>query len=164
MVLSHNADRAGRIQWSTPYVRARRSCSHAVGGLTDLKASLRSEEKPHRDDRWRTDLHCSYERLCSSKFLAGGCKKPGRQGKGFANLLGIYDREEGLKILAVDLAQGYDEAQSFVIADAELSKLGGEIDRVAREKVSVNAVQRTIDLQHCQRGECTQYSIYEPRM
>ena len=93
-----------------------------------------------------------------------GCKKPGRQGKGFANLLGIYDREEGLKILAVDLAQGYDEAQSFVIADAELSKLGGEIDRVAREKVSVNAVQRTIDLQPCQRGECTQYSIYEPRM
>jgi hypothetical protein len=24
---------------------------------------------PQRVDKWRTNLHCSYERLCSSKFL-----------------------------------------------------------------------------------------------
>ena len=33
-----------------------------------------------------------------------------------------------------------------MIADTELGKLGGEIDRVAGEKVSVNAIQRAIDL------------------
>lgn len=33
-----------------------------------------------------------------------------------------------------------------MIANTELGKLGGEIDRVAGEKVSVNAIQRAIDL------------------
>jgi hypothetical protein len=70
----------------------------------------------------------------------------GRWGKGFANLLGIYNGEEGLKILAFDVTQGNDCAQRFVISDAELGKFGGEIDRVAGEKVSVNAIKRAIDL------------------
>lgn len=33
-----------------------------------------------------------------------------------------------------------------MIPDTKLEKFGGEIGRVAREKVSMNAVQRTIDL------------------
>ena len=70
-VLSHSAVNAGTIQWSTEYLRARRSRSHAVGGSIDLSANFRSESKPQRVDRWRTDLHCSYDRSCSSKFLAG---------------------------------------------------------------------------------------------
>ena len=35
----------------------------------DFRASLRSDAKPQREDRWRTDFHCSYERPCSSKSL-----------------------------------------------------------------------------------------------
>jgi hypothetical protein len=63
-----------------------------------------------------------------------------------ANLLGIYDREEGLKVLAFDFTQGYNGAKGFVIADSKLGEFGGKIDRVASEKVSVNAKQRAINL------------------
>jgi len=78
-VLSHSAVKAGTIQSSTAYVRARRSRSDAVGGLIDLNVNLRSEEKPQRVDRWRIDLHCSYERSCSSKFLADVCTSINRK-------------------------------------------------------------------------------------
>lgn len=64
------------------------------------------------------------------------------------NLLGIYDREEGFKILAFDIAQWYDDAQRFVITDAELSKFGREVGRVTREEVSMDTIKRAIDLGH----------------
>jgi hypothetical protein len=35
----------------------------------DFRASLRSDAKPQREERWRTDFHRSYERPCSSKSL-----------------------------------------------------------------------------------------------
>jgi hypothetical protein len=66
---------------------------------------------------------------------------------GLTNLLGIYDREEGLKISAFDVPQRYDSRKRFVIADTKLGKPGGEIFRVAREEVTMNTVEHIVDLQ-----------------
>lgn len=81
------------------------------------------------------------------------CKTRG-QGKGFVNSRGIYDREKGFEIIAFDVTQRYDGVQGFVITDAELGKLGGEVDRVAREKVTMNTIKCTVDLRYCQRVRC----------
>lgn len=62
------------------------------------------------------------------------------------NSRGIYDGEKGFKIIAFDAAQRYDGVQRFVVTDAEPGKLGEEVDRVAREKVTMNTIQCTIDL------------------
>jgi hypothetical protein len=62
----------------------------------------------------------------------------------------IYDGEKSFKVIAFDATQRYDGVQRFVITDAEPGKLGGEVDRVAREKVTMNAIKSTIDLRHCQ--------------
>jgi hypothetical protein len=59
--------------------------------------------------------------------------KLGDRVKGFMNSRGIYDREKGFKIFAFDVTQRYDGVHRFVITDAELGKLGEEVDRVARE-------------------------------
>jgi hypothetical protein len=40
--------------------------------------------------------------------------------------------------------------QSFVITNAKLGESGGEIGRIAREKVSVDAKEGAIDLKSCQ--------------
>jgi hypothetical protein len=64
---------------------------------------------------------------------------------------GIYDGEKSFKIVAFDVTQRYDGVQRFVITDAELGKLGGKVDRVAREKVTMNTIKCTIDLRYCQR-------------
>jgi hypothetical protein len=62
------------------------------------------------------------------------------------NSLGIYDREKSFKVFAFDVTQRYESVQRFVIADAELRKLGGEVDRVPREKESMNTVEHALDL------------------
>jgi hypothetical protein len=67
------------------------------------------------------------------------------------NSRGIYDGEKSFKIIAFDVTQRYDGVQRFVITDTELGKLGGEVDRVAREKVTMNTIKCTIDLRYCQR-------------
>lgn len=67
------------------------------------------------------------------------------------NSQGVYDGEKSFKIIAFDVTQRYDRVQRFVITDAELRKLGGEVDRVAREKVTMNTIKCTIDLRYCQR-------------
>src|SRR6266702_3524846 len=107
-VLSHSAVKAGTTQWSTAYVRARRSRSHGVGGLIDLNANPRSEVKPQRVDRWRTDRHCSYEMLCSSKLLADVCLDKRKTGEGIEDSLGIQDRKKGFEVLAFYVPQRYD--------------------------------------------------------
>jgi hypothetical protein len=66
---------------------------------------------------------------------------------GLTNLLGIYDREKGLKISAFEVIQRYDSRERFVIADTKLGKSGGEIFRVTREKVTMDTVERIVDLQ-----------------
>ena len=43
------------------------------------------------------------------------------------NSPGIYNREKGFKILALDATQRYDSTQGFVITDVELAKFGGEV-------------------------------------
>jgi len=63
----------------------------------------------------------------------------------FLEIFGIYDREKSFKVFAFDVTQRYESVQRFVIADAELRKLGGEVDRVPREEVPMNAVERAID-------------------
>jgi hypothetical protein len=73
------------------------------------------------------------------------------------NSRGIYDGEEGFKITAFDVTQRYDCDQGFVITDTEVGKLGGEEDRVAREKVTMNTIKCTVDLRYCQRIKCVQY-------
>jgi hypothetical protein len=71
---------------------------------------------------------------------------------------GIYDGEESFKIIAFDVTQRYDGVQRFVITDAELGKLGGEIDRVSRKKVTMNTIKCTVDLRYyCQRVRCVQW-------
>jgi len=70
------------------------------------------------------------------------------------NSRGIYDGEKSLEIIAFDVTQRYDGVQRFVITDAELGKLGGEVGRVAREKVTMNTIKCTIDLRYCQRVRC----------
>ena len=106
---------------------------------------MRSEANPQRVDKSRTDFHSSYERSCSSKFLAGE-STIGDRSKAFVNSLGIHDREKCFKVLAFDVTQGYDSTQRFVITDVELRKFGGEVDRVPREKISMNTVECTVDL------------------
>lgn len=44
------------------------------------------------------------------------------------NSHGVYDGEKSFKIIAFDVTQRYDRVQRFVITDAELRKLGGEVD------------------------------------
>lgn len=56
------------------------------------------------------------------------------------NSRGIYDGEKSFKIIAFDVTQRYDGVQRFVVTDAELEKLGSEVDRVAREKVTMNTI------------------------
>jgi hypothetical protein len=73
------------------------------------------------------------------------------------NSRGIYDGEKSVKIIAFDVTQRYDCVQGFVITDAELGKLGGEEDRVAREKVTMNTIKCTVDLRYCQRVRCVQW-------
>ena len=70
----------------------------------------------------------------------------GERAKGFVNSLGIYDREKGIKILAFDVTQRYEVVQRFVITDAELRELGGEVDRVPGEEVPMDTVEHAIDL------------------
>lgn len=70
------------------------------------------------------------------------------------NSRGIYDGEEGFKITTFDITQRYDSVQRFVITDAELGKLGGEEDRVAREEVTMNTIKCTVDLRYGQRINC----------
>ena len=60
--------------------------------------------------------------------------------------LGIYDREKGIKILAFDVAQRYEVIQRFVVTNAELRELGGEVDRVPGEEVPMYTVEHAIDL------------------
>ena len=62
------------------------------------------------------------------------------------NSLGIYDREKGIKILAFDVAQRYEVIQRFVVTNAELRELGGEVDRVPGEEVPMDTVEHVIDL------------------
>ena len=52
----------------------------------DFRASLRSDAKPQREERWRTDFHCSYERPCSSKSLVDAhfFNKLNSEARGFA--------------------------------------------------------------------------------
>ncbi len=45
----------------------------------------------------------------------------------------------------------------FVIADVKLAEFGGEVDRVPREKVPMNAIQCAIDLQLFFSEPCAQY-------
>jgi hypothetical protein len=72
----------------------------------DRIASLRSEVKPQRVDKWRTDFHSSYERSGSSKSLHADVPSTSRQCEWRNNnLLGIYDREEGLKVFALNLTE-----------------------------------------------------------
>jgi hypothetical protein len=72
------------------------------------------------------------------------------------NLRGIYDGEKGFKVIAFDATQRYDGVQRFVITDAEPGKLGGEVDRVASEKVTMNTIKCTIDLRYRQRVRCVE--------
>jgi hypothetical protein len=75
--------------------------------------------------------------------------KTRRQGKGFfTNLPGIYDREKGFEILAFDVVQQYDGVQRFVIAYAKTGKFGIEVSGVTRKEVSMNTIQRAIDLEY----------------
>jgi hypothetical protein len=68
----------------------------------DLIASLRSEAKPQRVDKWRTDFHSLYERSGSSKSLHIDVPSTSRKCEWWNNyLLGIYDREEGLEVFAL---------------------------------------------------------------
>jgi hypothetical protein len=39
--------------------------------------------------------------------------------------------------------------QSFVITNAKLGESGGEIDRIARKKVSMDTKEGAIDLKNC---------------
>ena len=72
----------------------------------DLIASLRSEVKPQRVDKWRTDFHSSYERSGASKSLHADVLSTSRQREWWNNnLLGIYGREEGLKVFALDVTE-----------------------------------------------------------
>jgi len=70
--------------------------------------------------------------------------------KDLVNSHGIHDREKCFKVLALDITEGYDGVQGFMITDTKLGKRGGEVERVPREKVSVNAVERAVDLWPCQ--------------
>ncbi len=70
--------------------------------------------------------------------------------KDLVNSHGIHDREKCFKVLALDITEGYDGVQRFIITDTKLGKRGGEVERVPREKVSVNTVERAVDLWPCQ--------------
>lgn len=62
------------------------------------------------------------------------------------NPLWIYDGEECLKIFALNVSQRYYDGQSFVLTDTELSKPGGEIHRIAREKIAMDTVEGAVNL------------------
>jgi hypothetical protein len=74
----------------------------------DVIASLRIEAKPQRVDKWRIDFHSSYERSGFSKSLCVMVPSISSRDVGGAvehNLLGIYDREEGLKVFVLYVTQ-----------------------------------------------------------
>ena len=75
----------------------------------------------------------------------------GDREKEYVDSHGIYDGKKGFKIIAFDATQRYDGVERFVITDTEPGKLGGEVDRVAREKVTMNTIKCTIDLPYRQR-------------
>ena len=62
------------------------------------------------------------------------------------NSLGIQDGKEGIKVFAFDVSKCYDGRKGLVVTDVELGKSGGEVCRVTREEISVDAIQDVINL------------------
>ena len=78
---------------------------------------------------------------CRCSSISNPIKKIGPE-----TLLWIQDREEGIKVPAFDITERYNGRERLVVTDVKLGESGGEVYRVTREEISVDTVQRFVDL------------------
>lgn len=90
--------------------------------------------------------------------ISGWCVNSGTGQRGLWTYTGYKTERKASKSLRSTPLNDIS-VQRFVITDAEPGKLGGEVDRVAREKVTMNTIKCTIDLPHCQQVTGTHSAV-----
>lgn len=90
--------------------------------------------------------------------ISGWCVNSGTGQRGLWTYAGYKTERKASKSLRSTPLNDIS-VQRFVITDAEPGKLGGEVDRVAREEVTMNTIKCTIDLPHCQQVTGTHSAV-----